>query len=108
LLQPNYQVLPGAAIEFIGKNWGKPVSSELDIFNSEVIVKYSNNVNFRTFVHANQDIGWFRIENVDTINFHIIAPKYDDIGDQSKNSLSRLGYPKNLQKLRTQNIMSKP
>lgn len=86
--------LPGAAIEFIGKNWGKPVSSELNIFNSEVIVKYSNNVNFRTFVHANQDIGWFRIENVDTINFKIIAPNYDVIGDKGNNNLSKLGYPK--------------
>jgi len=97
--EPAPTKLPGAAIEFIGKNWGTPISSSLDIQNGEVTVKYTNKVNVRTFVHANKDIGWFRLENVDTININLIAPNYVGISQKSGGSvegddLSRLGYPK--------------
>jgi len=96
--EPAPTKLPGAAIEFVQNKWGTVTATNLNIQNGEVTVSYSNQVKLTTFVHATEEVGWFRLENVDTLNIRLIPPKYVGAstaaaGSVTGDDLARLGYP---------------
>lgn len=58
--------LPGAAIEFAQRKWGKPIKVHLYLNNALCEIHWSNGVILKTFVHATEPIGWFIFENLPT------------------------------------------
>lgn len=91
--------IPGGALEFDTKGWGKVTSVNLHLQDALCRVAWANGVVLKTFVHATAPVGWFRFENVNTgLIPQLIAPKYqgtvkvagDPVGGDD---LSRLGYP---------------
>lgn len=90
--------IPGAALEFPLKIG--PVSSvRLFLQNALCEVVWENGTKLRTFVHANEPVGWFVFENLpDTISPEIIAPRYANPGEAADDNshagpaLGRLGY----------------
>jgi alpha-L-fucosidase 2 len=96
--EPAPSKIPGGALEFDTKNWGKVERVHLYLPNAMCEVKWANGITLKTFVHATSPVGWFRFENIhaDLIP-QLIAPKYqgevkisgDPVGGDD---LSRLGY----------------
>lgn len=90
--------IPGAALEF-PLNIGKVSSVHLFLNNALCEVLWENGTKLKTFVHADEPVGWFVFENLpDTVSPEIIAPRYsnpDEVaGDNSHAgpALGRLGY----------------
>ena len=90
--------IPGAALEFPLKI-GKVSSVHLFLNNALCEVLWENGTKLKTFVHADEPVGWFVFENLpDTVSPEIIAPRYsnpDEVaGDNSHAgpALGRLGY----------------
>jgi hypothetical protein len=96
--EPAPSRIPGGALEFNIKNWGKVQSVHLYIKNALCEVKWVNGITLKTFVQATEPVGWFRFENLKTdFEPQLIMPRYqgavkvsgDPVGGDD---LSRLGY----------------
>ena len=79
--------LPGTAMEFEIGDSGSGVWN-LDISTGLASISFSKKLIFKTFIHAERQEGWFRVEG-DLANFlpNLIPPAYSGSGD-----LARLGY----------------
>ena len=66
--------IPGAALEFDLRKFGKIVSSGLDIQQALGTVKFENGVLFHNYVHATNQVGYFGFENLPQKDF-----SFDDI-----------------------------
>ncbi|HBC30251.1 MAG TPA: hypothetical protein DC024_03240 [Clostridiales bacterium] len=76
--------IPGAAMEFNTGLFGKVKKASLTVANALCEVEWENNVKMTAFVHAAENIGWFRFVGVDQ-DFYplIVPPKYDE-GDATR------------------------
>jgi len=96
--EPAPSKIPGGALEFDTKAWGVVKSVRLFLPKGLCEVKWANGVVLKTFVHANNPVGWFRFENINTTLLPaLIAPRYEGevkvSGDPvGGDDLSRLGY----------------
>lgn len=96
--EPAPSKIPGAAIEFNSKEWGNVELVYLSLDDAYCEINWANGVLLRTFVAANEMVGCFRFENLETdLAPALIAPKYQaevkDSGDSEVgDDLSRLGY----------------
>ena len=98
--EPAPSKLPGAAIEFDIKNWGKVVSTTLNIENATAKVVWENGVEFTSFVEAYGPYGFFKFENcTDNILLDFLPPIYESSQKEeqkgnsvSGDNLARLGY----------------
>jgi len=91
--------LPGAAIEFSLEKLGKPSDIHLYLNNALCEARWDNGTTLKTFVHANEPVGWFVFENLpDSIRPSLITPQYNKSEDTGDNGpvtgldLRRLGY----------------
>jgi hypothetical protein len=91
--------IPGGALEFDSLA-SQPVS-EVRLFLNNAIceVNWQNGIRLQTFVHATENTGWFRFENVpENFTPKLVPPLYNkNKNDQThsppaKNSLELLGY----------------
>ena len=91
--------IPGAAIEFDTKGFGKVQFVHLFVNEAVCETKWSNGTNLQSFVSANQPTGWFKFENVPaTFSPILLPPQYQKEGVSAVDSpvsgqdLQRLGY----------------
>jgi alpha-L-fucosidase 2 len=98
--EPAPSKIPGGALEFDTRSWGKVTSVNLSVKDALCEVKWTNGSSLKTFVSADKSLGWFKFENLSgDMDVELVAPQYQG---QVKNSgdpvggddLSRLGYPK--------------
>jgi alpha-L-fucosidase 2 len=96
--EPAPSRIPGGALEFDVKDWGKVQSVHLFIKQALCEVKWTNGTILKTFVNATAPLGWFRFENLKAgFKPQLIMPKFqgavkisgDPVGGDD---LSRLGY----------------
>jgi len=96
--EPAPSRIPGGALEFDSKDWGKVQSVRLLIKQALCEVKWANGTTLKTFVHATAPVGWFRFDNIQgDFRPQLIMPKFrgavkisgDPVGGDD---LSRLGY----------------
>ncbi|MGY0041277.1 glycoside hydrolase N-terminal domain-containing protein [Pedobacter sp. NJ-S-72] len=108
--EPAPSKIPGGALEFDTRNWGKVKSVNLSVKDALCEVKWTNGSSLKTFVSADKSLGWFKFENLSgDVDVELVAPQYQG---QVKNSgdpvggddLSRLGYPKGTIVKEEQNI----
>ena len=93
--------IPGAALEFDIKPFGKIISSRLSVADAVCEVQWENGIQFNSFVHASDQVGWFQFKGVGK-DFKpvLIPPAYNIKGKNeiespvSGQDLRRLGYPK--------------
>ena len=93
--------IPGAALEFDIKTFGKITSSRLSVADAVCEVKWANGIQFNSFVHASDQVGWFQFKGVGK-DFKpiLLPPAYNTKGKNEVESpvsgqdLRRLGYPK--------------
>ncbi|GAA4289691.1 hypothetical protein GCM10023163_01400 [Aestuariibaculum suncheonense] len=93
--------IPGAAIEFNIVNLGKIDSTRLFIKNGLGVISWKNGMEFSSYVHATEKIGWFKFKGVSK-NFKpvLLPPAYNLEGEDNEQSpvagqdLRRLGYKK--------------
>ncbi|SOD97744.1 glycosyl hydrolase family 95 catalytic domain-containing protein [Spirosoma fluviale] len=96
--EPAPSKIPGAALEFEVKDWGGVKQAMLNIENAEAIILWQNGVKMTSFVHAKQNIGYFKFENLTDLNVKLLAPKYEGSsgntvgGPVDGDDLARLGY----------------
>jgi hypothetical protein len=96
--EPAPSKIPGAAIEFEVKDWGGVKQATLNIEKAEAVILWKNGVQMTSFVHAKQNIGYFRFENLRDLNLKLLAPKYEGSsgstlsGPVDGDDLARLGY----------------
>lgn len=96
--EPAPSKIPGAALEFDVKDWGEVKQATLNIEKAEATINWQNGVKMTSFVHAKQNIGYFRFENINKLNVKLLAPKYEgssgntDGGPVAGDDLGRLGY----------------
>jgi alpha-L-fucosidase 2 len=91
--------IPGAALEFDTKGFGKVLQVQLTLATAICETKWENGTTLQTFVHASQPGGWFKFENV-TSDFIpvLLAPEYGKTtGVKNEDSVAgqdliRLGY----------------
>ena len=84
--------LPGAAIEFDIENWGKVVSTTLNIENATAKVVWENGVEFTSFVEAFGPYGFFKFENcTDNILLDFLPPIYESSQKKNKKATQSLG-----------------
>jgi alpha-L-fucosidase 2 len=99
--------IPGAALEFDLRKFGKVVSNELDIVRALSTVKFQNGVLFHNYIHATNQVGYFGFENLPQNNFSysdvlpsLMIPAYNSAENNSMGNsvegqgLERLGYKK--------------
>jgi alpha-L-fucosidase 2 len=91
--------IPGAALEFSLEKAGDVEDIHLYLKNAVCKVKFKSGMVFSSFVHANQPVGWFIVENIaDDFIPELIPPVYKKTNVAGANdpvnglSLSRLGY----------------
>lgn len=99
LNDPAPSKIPGAALEFDTREWGPVQDVHLFIQNALCIVKWTNGVVLKTFIHAKKPVGWFRFENLSQdLTPMLEAPKYQGAIDSNArgtvegDDLSLLGY----------------
>ncbi|WP_186758109.1 glycosyl hydrolase family 95 catalytic domain-containing protein [Echinicola salinicaeni] len=93
--------IPGGALEFKTDILGEVTNSSLDIASATGKVEWSSGASLSTYVHADQPIGWFKLEGINTkdITPKLITPTYNIPGESKEDSpvtgqdLRRLGYP---------------
>ena len=56
--------IPGAGLEFNIENLGKTISARLSVEDAICQVKWGNGIEFNSFVHATDKVGWFKIKGV--------------------------------------------
>jgi alpha-L-fucosidase 2 len=99
--------IPGAAMEFDLRKFGKVIWNALDIEKAVSTIKYQNGVLLQNYIHATKQVGYFSFENLPHKDFslHAILPSLIIPGyDADKNNvtgssvegqgLERLGYGK--------------
>lgn len=99
-LLPAPSKIPGAGLEFPLATVGDPQSVHLYLNNAVCEVVWPSGMKMQTFVHANQPVGWFVIENADeTFIPSLVPPVYNnsedidtDLGPVTGLDLRRLGY----------------
>jgi alpha-L-fucosidase 2 len=91
--------IPGAALEFEISTLGKVKSVRLDITNAVCYVTWENGAKLETFVHAENQAGWFRFTGVpEDFSPQIFPPQYKKQTESGEDSpvtgqdLQRLGY----------------
>jgi alpha-L-fucosidase 2 len=96
--EPAPSKIPGGALEFDTRNWGKSTSAQLHVNTGICEVTWANGAQLSTFVHATVPVGWFRFTHLTgPLLPDLIAPRYqgsvkvsgDPVGGDD---LSRLGY----------------
>ncbi len=91
--------IPGGALEFNISNLGKVDSVRLFLNNAVCEVMWSGGSKLQTFVHATENTGWFRFENIPAdFKPTLVPPVYQEKSDGvtspvTGQDLSRLGYP---------------
>ncbi len=91
--------IPGGALEFNIASLGKVDSVRLYLKNALCEVKWEGGATMQTFVHATENKGWFRFENVpDGFRPTLVSPVYQAASDGVSSpvtgqDLRRLGYP---------------
>lgn len=96
--EPAPSKIPGGALEFDTKGWGKVESVHLSLAGAVCEVTWSGGIVLKTFVDAVKPVGRFRFENVgEDFIPQLIAPRYQgavtNTGDPvGGDDLSRLGY----------------
>ena len=98
--EPGPTKIPGAALEFDTKSFGKITSAHLFIKQALCEVRWENGVVLKTFVHANRQVGWFRFEQLPTsVEPQLVPPTYNLQSTESVSNtvteggnLLRLGY----------------
>lgn len=91
--------IPGAALEFYTHDFGKPVQTHLYLKDALCETRWEKGIVLKTFVQAEEPVGWFVFENLpDTLSVSIVPPLYQKVGSTEKNDpvsgqdLRRLGY----------------
>lgn len=91
--------IPGAALEFNITDLGDVQQVELSLPNALCKVLWKNGATLQTFVHADQQVGWFKFEGISTDFIpELIVPQYKkERSSNIENSvvgqdLQRLGY----------------
>lgn len=90
--------IPGAALEFNTKDFGKVKKSHLYIKDAIAEIKWENGIRMQSYVHATKPIGYFIFTGVEeTFSPELFPPSYNITSGQSDNShaggdLVRLGY----------------
>ncbi|MCC8147070.1 MAG: hypothetical protein LIO93_11700 [Bacteroidales bacterium] len=92
--------IPGAGLEFSLSHTGKPDSVRLYLNNALCEVFWKNGMKMQSFVHSNEPVGWFRIQNAEESFIpELIPPLYADDEDNpgeaspvTGQDLRRLGY----------------
>lgn len=92
--------IPGAALEFNIDKIGDPNQVHLYLNNALCEATWDNGVILKTFVNAEEPVGWFIFENLEEdLDLEIIAPTYaadkdklQDLGPVTGLDLRRLGY----------------
>lgn len=96
--EPAPSKIPGAALEFEVKEWGGVKQAILNIETAEAVITWENGVKMTSFVHAKQNIGYFKFENLNKLDVKLLAPKYEGSSGNSiggpvdGDDLTRLGY----------------
>lgn len=109
--QPAPTKIPGGAWEFAIKDWGDIQSVHLHLPEAMCEVKWANGTVLKTFVHATQPVGWFRLENVSSdFKPALVTPKYEGVatitGDPVRgDDLSRLGYKEGVVKKQSHSLI---
>ncbi len=91
--------IPGGALEFDLSAFGKVDSSRLLLKNALCEVHWSGGTRLQAFVHAAENSGWFRFENIPSgVKPILVPPVYQRKSDGitspvTGQDLSRLGYP---------------
>ena len=91
--------IPGGALEFNMSGFGKVETVQLFLNNALCEVKWSGGVRLQTFVHATENKGWFRFENVPAGFKPVLVPPVYQSPSEGISSpvtgqdLRRLGYP---------------
>jgi alpha-L-fucosidase 2 len=92
--------IPGAGMEFEIAEFGNVISNRLSIANAMSEIQWDSGVTMKSFVHATNQVGWFRFEGVkDGFKPMLIPPAYNMKGSDAVESpvtgqdLRRLGYP---------------
>ncbi|WP_167619571.1 glycosyl hydrolase family 95 catalytic domain-containing protein [Maribellus sediminis] len=88
--------IPAAALEFDVEKLGEVKQVTLDLATASSTVEWENGAILKTFIQADQSIGWYRFENIpEELTTELIAPDYqgEKEKEQGKQSLSQLGYP---------------
>ncbi|MFK5974313.1 MAG: glycoside hydrolase N-terminal domain-containing protein [Flavobacteriaceae bacterium] len=93
--------IPGAALEFDIKDFGKVTSSKLSITDAICEIKWEKGIEFSSFVHASDQVGWFKFKGVSKkFKPVLIPPSYNTKSNNTVENpvtgqdLRRLGYPK--------------
>ncbi len=91
--------IPGAALEFDTKSFGKVIDVKLTIATASCETKWENGASLTAFVHASKPTGWFKFNHVPSDFIPILLPpEYEKIEiNKNENSvagqdLQRLGY----------------
>ena len=85
---PGPSKIPGGALEFNSGAWGDVINTRLYLKNALCTVEWENGTSLKTFVQANNPIGWFVFENApEDFELQLIPPAYNRGG-----GLARLGY----------------
>jgi hypothetical protein len=96
--EPAPSKLPGAALQFNSNEWGKVISSVLNIENASTTVVWENGIKMNSFVHASKPFGYIRFENCKDLKIELVPPKYQGNtnktarGSVAGDDLERLGY----------------
>ena len=91
--------IPGAALEFKMTGLGNVDSVRLYLDNALCEVRWSGGARLQTFVHATENKGWFRFENVPAgFSPVLVPPAYQSLSEGvtspvTGQDLRRLGYP---------------
>ncbi|MFV0607369.1 MAG: glycosyl hydrolase family 95 catalytic domain-containing protein [Niabella sp.] len=94
--------IPGGALELNTAGYGDVTSSTLDIATAIATVEWRKGVKFSSFVHANQPLGWFKLEGLGSNDFlpELVVPAYNLEGTSEAanpvtgQDLRQLGYKK--------------
>jgi hypothetical protein len=89
--------IPGGALEFDLTALGKAGSVRLYLRNAVCEARWNGGARLQTFVHATENAGWFRFDNVpEGFKPALIPPVYQATDKKTpvkRESLIRLGYP---------------
>lgn len=96
---PGPSKIPGAALEFPLEQFGEVASVHLYIRPAVCQIRFTSGVRMLCFIHAEQPVGWYVIEGLDTeVEPLLVPPSYaaaenlSQKPDQSRHSLHQLGY----------------
>lgn len=91
--------IPGGALEFDIAGLGKTSTVRLFLNHALCEVKWAGGASLQTFVHATENVGWFRFENVPAgFSPALVPPSYQSPaggggGPVAGADLQKLGYP---------------